>query len=187
MTSTSLLPMAAEEAGLDFNKLIDLILNMMNSEIADIKASGLKAKKRKTLKDTEIGNYDQASCKIIFKNGKTAWLNSKRIPNNLKTGRWMNIHCSNQEISVNFLDRIVEWKKEKKIWKEQEFNQDANPLKEEFLDFKKSIQKKTPPIVGVEEGCKAVNIALKMEDIMKKSLHKKFEKFEKIASKTDTS
>ena len=44
----------------------------------------------------------------------------------------------------------------------------SNPLKDELVDFEKSVRYNQQPIVGVKESCKAVNIALEVEKLINK-------------------
>jgi|TARA_B100000530_G_C15884739_1_gene458920 predicted dehydrogenase len=132
---------------------IDLILETMQSEIIKIAA------------EKEYKNNNQkVSCEIHFKNNKIANLIVERGKNTTNT-RKMRITCINKIVEIDLLKRIGKdiQKGHVKIW---ESNKNINPLKEEFLDFKKSIENKKKPKISVEASCNAVEVALKIEELI---------------------
>ena len=132
---------------------IDLILDIMQSEITTITAE----KKYNQSKQ-------KVSCKMDFKNNKTAHLiveRGKNTPNKRK----MTITCINQIVEIDLLKRIGKniQKGHINIW---DGKQNINPLREELLDFKKSIKNRTKPKISVKASCNAVEVALKIEELI---------------------
>ena len=132
---------------------IDLILDIMQSEITKITAE----KKYNHSKQKVL-------CEIGFKNHKIARLiveRGKNIPNKRK----MTITCINQIVEIDLLKRIGKniQKGHINIW---DGEQNINPLREELLDFKKSINNRTKPKISVKASCNAVEVALKIEELI---------------------
>ncbi len=138
---------------------IDLILSIMKSKIVTIKAM------RK--KHNQSAERERISCDIKFQNGATAHLIAERGTQNNRT---MIIDCVNKKFYLDLLNKN-QLITDKKTQKNKQINphintQNINPLKNEFLDFQHKITKNTPPIVSIEEGCKAVTIALEIEKLI---------------------
>ncbi|MAQ70514.1 MAG: hypothetical protein CMD23_05425 [Flavobacteriales bacterium] len=132
---------------------IDLILEIMQSEITNITAEK-ECNKRS----------EKVTCKISFKNNKTANLMAAR-GKNTTSERKMIITCINKIVKIDLLKRISKeiQKGRVKIW---ESKKNTNPLREEFLDFKKSIINKKTPKISVKASCKAVEVALKIDELI---------------------
>ena len=132
---------------------IDLILEIMQSEITNITAE----------KECNKRN-EKVSCKISFKNNKTANLMAAR-GKNTTSERKMTITCINKIVEIDLLKRISReiQKGRVKLW---ESKKNTNPLREEFLDFKKSIINKKTPKISVEASCKAVEVALQIDELI---------------------
>ena len=133
---------------------IDLILELMQSEIINI-----------TAEQESNHHHQRVCCKINFQNGKTANLLTERS-DSINNSRKMTITCINKIVEIDLLKRIAKdiKKGHTKTWDSGEKN--TNPLKEELLDFKKSIKQRKPPKVSVKASCNAVEIALKIEEII---------------------
>ena len=137
---------------------IDLIITIINSRIIHLKASA---------KELVNGLYGKVECEIIFENGAKANLIARR-GKNVKNNRKMLITCINKIVEIDFLNkkrRIYNGKGDVETWIPRK---NSNPLKEELVDFEKSIRHNQQPIVGVKESCKAVNIALEVEKLINK-------------------
>ena len=100
-----------------------------------------------------------------FQNGKTASLLTERS-DSINNNRKMTITCINKIVEIDLLKRIAKdiKKGHTKTWDSGE--QNTNPLKEELLDFKKSIKQRKDPKVSVKAACNAIAIALKIEEII---------------------
>ena len=138
---------------------IDLIITIINSRIINLEASAKKLVN---------GLYSEVECEIIFENGAKANLIAKR-GNNIENNREMLITCINKIVKIDLLNkrsRIYTGKKGVETWIPIK---NSNPLKEELIDFEKSVRHNQQPIVGVKESCKAVNIALEVEKLINKN------------------
>jgi len=132
---------------------IDLVLNMTQTEILNIKSTG---------SHKNNGLYDEVQCILKFKNGTTAKLVSKR-GSNIKTERKMIIHCTNQTIEIDLfkkIRKIITHNKEQVI----KNTRNTNPLREELIGFYKNIKNKKNPEAGITEACLAVNTALTIDE-----------------------
>lgn len=127
---------------------IELVMHIFQSTIKEI--SIIK-------KEINESQWDNIIAKLVFKNGKVAELTCQRS-NEIKIERKMIIRCINDSIEIDLLNRVVKTKE--KEWVAQK---NANPLQEEFMDFKKNINNYTRPKVGVKEACQAVQIALEID------------------------
>ena len=132
---------------------IDLILEIMQSKIIKITAQ------------EECNKQNQkVSCKINFENQKTANLIVER-GSETNNERKMTITCINKLVEIDLLKRIGKEIQEGQV-KRWDSEKNTNPLKEEFLDFKKSIEDGKKPEITVEAACNAVEVALKIEEII---------------------
>ncbi|HID92268.1 TPA: Gfo/Idh/MocA family oxidoreductase [Candidatus Peregrinibacteria bacterium] len=147
---------------------IDLVLNIFNSTIKKISASGVSV-----VSDT----IDIANARLEFVNGAVANITSSRI--SLKKMRKMRLFQKNAYISIDFLDKKVEIIKMKDVKKQDNpfglyFDttkgkkqiyyitpeiKENNAIMEELNEFCKSIVYDTTPPVGIEEGSKAIKVA----------------------------
>ena len=142
---------------------IDLIISIFKSNILQIKAI------KKIENHSTQEKIEKILCEIKFQNGKTAYLDSERGTHN---NRVMTIDCVNKKFIIDLLHRkqlLINKNTDQKIQKTTLFNnKNINPLKNEFLDFQKSIEKNKKPEISIEEGCKAVKVALEIEKIISK-------------------
>ncbi|MBO8131361.1 MAG: Gfo/Idh/MocA family oxidoreductase [Candidatus Marinimicrobia bacterium] len=162
---------------------IDIVLNIVDSDLIDIKASGAPIL---------TNNIDIANARLEFKNGCIANITASRVSN--KRLRKLRIFQINQYISINFLQREAEL-----YWISKSINQDDdiktlaqiesdgiqkilnykkfsfpeyNPLKEELLSFINSIVNGETPPVTAEEGRNALEIAIIIEEQIKRKLER---------------
>ncbi len=132
---------------------IDLIFSVVKSPIKSITAIG----------SNKINNlYNNVKCILTFTNNIQAELISERNYS-VNTKRNISITCNTKIVEIDLLNRTITDAKENEVWKCQE---NANPLKMELIDFYNNVKKNTQPIVGIKESCKAVETALKIEEII---------------------
>ena len=160
---------------------IDIILSVVKSEIKNISASGVSV-----VSDTP----DIANARIEFENGCVANLTSSRI--SMKNMRKSRFFQKDAYISVDFLKketevvRMQELKGEpdpfditfdmgnekpiKKVLFDKPKIDEINAIKEELASFYESITKDTTPVVSLQDGCDALDVA---QQIMNKFNSKK--------------
>jgi predicted dehydrogenase len=153
---------------------IDAILSVIDSEVKLINASGVSV----------ISNSpDIANARIEFENGCVANLTASRI--SLKNMRKSRFFQRDAYISVDFLEKKVEVVrmkdapevpgdfdmilqnaegKKKQIYFENPEVQNNNAILEELETFAEAITKDTTPIVTLEQGTKALRVALQIID-----------------------
>jgi predicted dehydrogenase len=153
---------------------IDIILSVVDSEVADIQASGVSV----------ISNSpDIANARIAFENGCVANLTASRI--SLKNMRKSRFFQRDAYISVDFLDRKVEVVKmkdapenpgefdmilqnaegdRKQIYFENPEIQVNNPILDELEQFAQAIEKDETPPVPIQQGARALDVALRVID-----------------------
>ena len=137
---------------------IDLIISNISSPLTKIEAS-----------KTNLSNIsdDYIECNLFFQNGINANLIASRNVN-MKNERTIKIHYDKEILELDLLN-----KRRKKIKQDDtiqilDYNKESNPLEDEFISFYKAITNNHQPIVGVKDACAAVNIALQIDDIIKK-------------------
>ncbi|MBC8342648.1 MAG: Gfo/Idh/MocA family oxidoreductase [Bacteroidetes bacterium] len=163
---------------------LDIILNLIPSEILHISASGVPI-----ISDSP----DIANARIEFENGYVANLTSSRA--SLKNERKMRIFQKNAYITINFLDKKVDVynihdiKGEQenpfsiivdpgngKLKKEITFNSlkvpEINAIRHELTLFSKSIQQNTEPEVTIEDGFRSLKLAYQILDKIEEGLKK---------------
>ena len=136
---------------------IDLIISRISSKLTKIEA----------FKRRDPNVFDECvECNLFFQNGIKANLIASRSMN-MKNERIIKIHYDQEILELDLLN-----KRRKKIKQDSiqilDCNRENNPLEDEFISFYKSMKNNHQPIVGVKEACAAVNIALKINDIIKK-------------------
>jgi len=153
---------------------IDIILSVVDSEVADIQASGVSV----------ISNSpDIANARIAFENGCVANLTASRI--SLKNMRKSRFFQRDAYISVDFLDRKVEVVKmkdapenpgefdmvlqnaegdRKQIYFENPEIQVNNPILDELEQFAYAIENDETPPVPIQQGARALDVALRVID-----------------------
>ena len=151
---------------------IDIILSVVDSEVADIQASGVSV----------ISNSpDIANARIAFENGCVANLTASRI--SLKNMRKTRFFQRDAYISVDFLERKVEVVKmkdapenpgefdmvlqnaegdRKQIYFENPEIHANNPILDELEQFAQAIHEDQTPPVSMRQGARALDVALKV-------------------------
>lgn len=151
---------------------IDVILSVVPSEVTDIQASGVSV---------ISASPDIANARIAFKNGCVANLTASRI--SLKNMRKSRFFQKDAYISVDFLERKVEVVKmkdapeapgafdmvlqnaegdRKQIYFENPEIGQNNAILDELETFAEAIEKGTEPIVSLQQGARALDIALRV-------------------------
>ncbi len=152
---------------------IDIILNLVESEIEEIKASGVAV-----ISDS----IDIANARIQFENGCIANITASRISR--KNERKMRIFQKNAYISIDFLQgvteifqlvdnseeveatfllgKIDEGTKRKKIVYKQHPPKEINPIEAELVSFIDSIINDKPTVVSAEDGKRSIEVAFKI-------------------------
>lgn len=157
---------------------IDAILSVVNSEVKSINASGVSVISK---------SPDIANARIEFKNGCVANLTASRI--SLKNMRKSRFFQKDAYISVDFLEKKVEVVKmqnapeqpgafdmvlqnaegeKKQIYFENPEIETNNAILDELETFADAINNNTTPIVSLEQGTKALKVALQIIASFKK-------------------
>ena len=159
---------------------LDIVLSVVKSNIKRISASGVAI---------VSDEPDIASARLEFDNGCVANLTASRF--SLKNMRKSRFFQRNAYISVDFLERQSEivkmrdvegevdpfsmsidlgaGKGVKEIFFEKPKILENNAIKDELTAFAHAINTGTPPPVTIEDGYKALDIAYKIVDKLKKS------------------
>jgi predicted dehydrogenase len=153
---------------------IDIILSVVDSEIKDIRSSGISV-----ISETP----DIANARIEFKNGCIANLTASRI--SLKNMRKSRFFQKDAYISVDFLDKkseVVKMKDvpenpdefamilqnaegvKKQIYFENPKIEQNNAILDELETFADAIENDTTPIVTLSDGTKALRVAQQIID-----------------------
>lgn len=157
---------------------LDIILSIVKSGIRRISASGVAV-----VSDTP----DITNARIEFDNGCVANLTASRI--SLKNMRKSRFFQKDAYISVDFLNKqleilqlediegepdpfdvvldLGEGKGSKKIMLEQPEIEEINAIKEELASFHASIVNNTVPIVSIEDGSRALEVATQILEKLK--------------------
>ena len=130
---------------------IDFILNIVRSDIESISSK----------KDNKEGNEYVESI-IIFKNKKIAKLTSERGVNK-NSYRLTKVMYKDKLIELDFLNRKVNLFESNQLKKIIETDDKINPLESELTEFYNNVLKNKKPKVSLFDGCRAVEIALKIE------------------------
>lgn len=159
---------------------IDIILSVVKSNIKRISASGVAV---------VSDSHDITNARIEFDNGCVANLTASRI--SLKNMRKSRFFQKDAYISVDFLEKSVEilqlediegepnpfdivlelgeGKGSKKILLDKPKVEDINAIKEELKSFHEAIVNNTTPIVSIEDGYKALEVANQILEKLKSS------------------
>ncbi|MBL4861566.1 MAG: Gfo/Idh/MocA family oxidoreductase [Crocinitomicaceae bacterium] len=160
---------------------LDAILSVVKSGIKRISASGVSV-----VSDTP----DIANARIEFDNGCVANLTASRI--SMKNMRKSRFFQKDAYISVDFLTKelevvrmenvegepgpfdmvleLGEGKPSKKILFDKPIISDVNAIKEELSTFRDAIVNDTTPIVSIEDGCTALEVAQSIIEKLKSSV-----------------
>ncbi|MBF25248.1 MAG: hypothetical protein CMP49_01855 [Flavobacteriales bacterium] len=134
---------------------IDLVISNVKSKIININALG----------KNKINNLcNHVTCEIIFENGIVAKLTAVR-DNNMENERKFTINLPEQKIEIDLLHKEKNHIYNDKI-KTHIYKKNTNLLELEFLEFYNCIKNNKQPIVGPNEACAAVNIALEIDKLI---------------------
>lgn len=136
---------------------IDIILSLVDSEIADIRATGAKV-----LTD----NIDIAHAWIEFENGCIAEAVSSRIADDKK--RELKIFQHNAYLNLDYQKQEVSCyiKQNGNVEKETRKPEVKEPLKEQLISFIECIKNSTAPLVSGREGKEALKVVLKISGLV---------------------
>jgi len=136
---------------------IDIILSLVKSGVSDLRATGSKV-----LTD----NIDIAYAWLEFENGCIAEVVASRIATEkirqlkvFQHNTYLNLDYQTQEVSCykKFNDNIG---------REVKKPEQREPLKEQLISFVECVKKRAQPVVSGVEGKKALQIALKISEII---------------------
>jgi len=157
---------------------IDAILSVVDSDVSNINASGVSVISK---------SPDIANARIEFENGCVANLTASRI--SLKNMRKSRFFQKDAYIAVDFLEKKVEVVKmkdapkevgdfdmvlqnaegeKKQIYFENPEIASNNAIKDELETFADAITNDTMPVVTLEQGAKALEVALRIIDSFNK-------------------
>ena len=157
---------------------LDIILSVVNSPVKNVHASGVAV---------VSDSHDIANARLEFENGCVANLTTSRL--SMKNMRKSRFFQKNAYISVDFLTKEMEVitmedvhgeadpfdmvidlgqeKPQKKIMFEKPQIAEINSIKEELKAFHHAVTNNTRPIVSIEDGYKALEVAYKILDKLK--------------------
>ena len=162
---------------------IDIILSVVQSRVKKVAASGVSI-----VSDTN----DIANARIEFENGAVANLTASRLSlKNMRKSRffqkdaYISVDFLHKELEVVRIEEIIgdpdpfdlvldlgEGKKAKKIQIDKPELAEVNAIKEEFKAFAKSIINVNSPLVCVEDGFAALEVAyMILEKLQKNRIH----------------
>lgn len=147
---------------------IDIILNLVKSELKDIDASGAKV-----LSST----IDIANARLRFANGCIANVTASRI--SLKAERKMRIFQNDCYISVDFQNRILSRHAKgngesapgvPNIESRETAYENDDALKSEIIAFLAAVENGKPPLVSGEDGRRALQTATEITRLLKEQM-----------------
>jgi predicted dehydrogenase len=147
---------------------IDIILNLVKSELQDIDASGAKV-----LSNT----IDIANARLRFANGCIANVTASRI--SLKAERKMRIFQSDCYLSVDFQNRILSRHAKgsgesapgiPNIESQETSYENDDALQSEIISFLSAVENGTPPLVSGEDGRRALQTATEISRLLKEQM-----------------
>lgn len=151
---------------------IDIILNLVKSDVKDIAASGAKI----------LSNaIDIANVRLTFDNGCVANVTASRV--SLKTERKMRIFQNERYISVDFQNRILSQHSKTgearasingdagipKIESHEQTFENDDALKTEIAAFLHAVGTGTAPVVTGEDGRRALQTAIRINELLQRS------------------
>ncbi|RJQ15326.1 MAG: gfo/Idh/MocA family oxidoreductase [Nitrospiraceae bacterium] len=140
---------------------IDIILSLVNSTIADIRATGAKVL-------TE--NIDVAHAWIEFDNGCIAEAVTSRIAN--EKVRQLKVFQRNSFLNLDYQKQELTCysKHDGNVGKEIKKPEEKEPLREQLVSFINCIRNGTRPVVSGYEGREALKVALKISGLVNQGL-----------------
>jgi predicted dehydrogenase len=145
---------------------IDIILDLVKSEITDLRASGAVV-----LSDS----IDIANARLEFANGCVANVTASRVSQ--KSERKMRIFQKEAYLSIDFQDKALDSYRKgdnemfpgiAEITHERSANENGDALFEEIKDFLRVIQTGETPTVSGEDGRRALETAIKINELFSK-------------------
>jgi predicted dehydrogenase len=140
---------------------IDIILSLVDSEIADLRATGAKV-----LTD----NIDVAHAWIEFKNGCVAEAATSRIANDKVRQLKIFQHNAFFDLDYQRQEIMCYTKSNSNVSKELKKPEGKEPLKEQLISFIECVKNKTQPVVSGHEGKEALKVALKISKLVNHGL-----------------
>ncbi len=143
---------------------IDIILNIVHSEVERIDASGISVL---------TGDTDIANAHILFKNGCVANVTASRV--SMKIERKMRMFRPDSYVSVDFHNRVLTRHRtgEKEMFPgipeivtEESSFENGDGLLEEIKHFIRCIKEKRQPLVTGEDGRRALETAIEISNIL---------------------
>lgn len=145
---------------------IDIILNIIRSDVKSISASGTPV----LTKSTDIANV-----RIEFENGAVANVTASRA--SMKTERKMRLFQPNSCVTIDFQNRVMNIysKGEKEMFPgipeieiQESVYENNDALKAEIIAFLDSIENNKPALVSGEDGRKALATAIEISNLLSK-------------------
>ncbi|HLC16595.1 MAG TPA: Gfo/Idh/MocA family oxidoreductase [Thermodesulfovibrionia bacterium] len=137
---------------------IDIILSLVHSEIADLKAQGIKV---------ITDNIDLAHAWVEFKNGCVAVVSASRISS--VRIRSLKVFQHDKYMELNYQTHEIAYYGRGRKHMEQQIKKTEikEPLKEELLSFIQCSRERKRPLVSGYEGKEALKVALKISEVVK--------------------
>jgi len=147
---------------------IDIILSLVDSPISRIAAEGVRGSK--------VNHYDTVTALISFENGVIATLTASNASHEKE--RTLTILEKEKVIRTDYLTRRQRIVKNGTASKEHPFEIEseililttplADPLQQELEHFAACIRNEAQPLVGVQQGYAAVEVALEIKGLLEK-------------------
>ena len=137
---------------------IDIILSLVKSGIADLRATGSRV-----LSD----NIDIAYAWIEFNNGCIAEIVASRIAN--EKVREIKVFQHDNYLNLNYLTQeVLNYKKiNDEVEKEFKKPEEKEPLREQLKSFINCVKNRTQPVVSGTEGRNALEVTLQITEMIK--------------------
>jgi len=143
---------------------LDIVLTAVPFKVTEIRAVGVPV---------VSGNIDIANVRMEFENGCVANFTASRITG--KKMRKIRFFQKDAYFSLDYAKReLTIVRREKNGFLPFSYNiadfEGSDPLKEEIASFLNSIKEKRPPVVSGEDGKRALEIALEINERIKRRL-----------------
>ena len=137
---------------------IDIVLSMVRSKVKDIRATGDRIM---------TGKVDVAKAWLEFENGCKALITASRLAT--EKMRKLRIHQEDSYISIDYQSQEVRryFKHGTDISFDVVKPENKEPLKEELRDFISCVQNRKRPMVSGKEAMDALEIVLKINEMLK--------------------
>ena len=136
---------------------IDIILTLVKSDISQLRATGAKVL---------TNNLDIAYAWLEFRNGCIAEVVASRIAD--KKTRQLKVFQNNAYLTLDYMTQEVTCfrKVNGKVKKEFKKAKESEPLKEQLKSFAACVKNRTQPLVSAVEGKEALQVALKISELI---------------------